>query len=75
MLSRTLGGLAVRHADQHNVILELRDYVHKMRRRELEEFEVFEKRDKDDEDLDQISWNRLLELHRTYVPAARRSPV
>jgi hypothetical protein len=69
------GGNALRHADQHNIILDLRDYVHKMRRRDLEEFEMFEKRDEDDEDLDQISWNRLLELHGTYVPAARQGRV
>jgi hypothetical protein len=63
----------MRHADQHRIILELRDYVHKMRRHDLEEFEMFEKRDKDDEDLDGVSWARLTVMYNTYVPPNRRT--
>ncbi len=63
----------MRSIEQHKLILELRDYVHKMKRRDLEEFEMFEKRDKDDEDLDQISRKRLLDLYELYVPPNRRT--
>ena len=61
------------HAEQHKIILELRDYTHKMKRQHLEEFEMFEKRDKDDEDLDQLSRKRLVDLYTLYVPANRRT--
>lgn len=60
------------HAEQHEMILELRDYVHKMSRREQEEFEMFAKRDKDDEDLDIISRRKLQQMHETYATRRKR---
>ncbi len=60
------------HAEQHRLILELKDYVHKMRRSDLEDFSMFEKRDKDDEDLDQASWKKLVDLYSQYVPVHKR---
>jgi len=60
------------HADQHRLILELKDYQHKMSRRDSEQFEMFEKRDKDDEDLDDLSKKRLLEFYTVYVPERKR---
>jgi hypothetical protein len=60
------------HIEQHKLILELRDYTHKMKRYDLEEFEMFAKRDKDDEDLDGDSRKRLLEFYALYVPDRRR---
>ena len=61
------------HIEQHKIILELKDYVHKMKRQHLEEFEMFEKRDKDDEDLDQIARKKLIGLYNIYVPARLRT--
>ena len=61
------------HIEQHKMILELKDWMHKMKRRDQEEFEMFLKRDKDDEDLDQISTKRLRQLYEHYVPAHRRN--
>lgn len=61
------------HAEQHQLIMELREYVRKMNRYEREEFEMFAKRDKDDEDLDTISQQRLVQLHTQYV--VRKRPV
>lgn len=61
------------HAEQHELILELRDFVHKMNRREQEEFEMFAKRDKDDEDLDAISRRRLQHMHATFVVRRKRT--
>lgn len=55
------------HDEQHNMILELMDYSHKMKRRDQDDFEVFVKRDKDDEDLDFIARKRLVELFNTYA--------
>jgi hypothetical protein len=60
------------HIEQHRLVLELKDYAHKMKRYDLEEFSMFEKRDKDDEDLDEASRKRLLNLYSLYVPAHRR---
>jgi len=60
------------HIEQHNLILELKDYTHKMKRYDLDEFEMCEKRDKDDEDLDDASRRRLLEFYVLYVPVHRR---
>lgn len=62
------------HVEQHNMILELRDYTHRMTRREAEEFEMMVKRDKDDEDLDIITRKRLQELHDRYVAGKRIRP-
>jgi hypothetical protein len=61
------------HIEQHKLILELKDYRHKMKRYDLDEFEMWEKRDKDDEDLDHASWMRLLEFYSLYVPEHRRT--
>jgi hypothetical protein len=61
------------HADQHQMIMELKDYSRKMKRYDQEEFEMFVKRDKDDEDLDHISSKRLREMYELYVPAHRRN--
>ena len=60
------------HSEQHKLILALRDYEHKMKRIDLEEFEMFKKRHADDEDLDQDSRNRLVRLYKTYVPSNMR---
>jgi len=46
----------------------LRDYSHKMRGNDLDEFEMMRKRDKDDEDLDEITRKRLFALLAKYVP-------
>jgi len=61
------------HIEQHKMILELKDYTHKMNRRDLEEFDMFVKRDKDDEDLDNHSRSRLKEMYDQYVPARLRN--
>jgi len=55
------------HAEQHKMIVELTDYARKMKRYDLEEFEMFVKRDKDDEDLDTISQKKLMRLHDLFV--------
>ena len=60
--------------EQHKLILAVKDYVHKMRRYDLDEFEVLLKRDKDDEDLDSNSQKRLLAFYEQYVPASQRLP-
>jgi hypothetical protein len=60
------------HTEQHRLIIELKDFSHKMKRYDLEEFSMFEKRDKDDEDLDQASWKKLVDLYMQYVPAHKR---
>ncbi len=54
--------------EQHKIIETLRDYAHKMRGRELDEFEMMRKRDRDDEEIDEISRRRLMELYVKYVP-------
>jgi hypothetical protein len=61
------------HIQQHKIILELKDYSHKMKRLDLEEYEMFAKRDKDDEDLDAISRKRLSDLYILYIPVHRRT--
>jgi len=55
------------HAEQHKMIVELRDYELKMSRNDQEEFDMFVKRDKDDESLDTLSQKRLLQLYDLYV--------
>jgi len=57
----------VTHAEQHEMILALRDYVRKMTRREQEAYEMFAKRDTDDEDLDKISRGRLRDMFERFV--------
>lgn len=54
--------------EQHKMIETLRDYQHKMKGKELFDFEMFHKRDKDDEELDEMSRKRLVELYERYVP-------
>ena len=61
------------HIEQHKLILELKDYTHRMKRYDLDEFEMCEKRDKDDEDLDLSSQKRLLEFYLLYVPEHKRT--
>ncbi len=58
--------------EQHKLIEILRDYAHKMRGRDLDDFEMMRKRDRDDEDLDQISRSRLSDLYVKYVPERLR---
>lgn len=59
------------HAEQHRMILELKDFSHTMSGRDRDEFEMFLKRDRDDEDLDELSRKRLVQMVETYV---RRRP-
>jgi tRNA(Met) C34 N-acetyltransferase TmcA len=61
------------HTEQHEMLMELKDYSRKMKRSDQEDFEMYLKRDKDDEDLDQMSWKRLRQLYELYVPAHLRN--
>ncbi len=54
--------------EQHKIIEELREYAHKMRGSDLDNFEMMHKRDRDDEELDEMSRRRLMELYVKYVP-------
>jgi len=54
--------------EQHKIIEVLRDYDHKMKGREGDDFEMMVKRDRDDEDLDEMTRRRLMELYVKYVP-------
>ena len=54
--------------EQHKMIELLRDYSHKMRGKDLDDFEMMRKRDKDDEDLDELSRRNLYTLLEKYVP-------
>jgi hypothetical protein len=58
--------------EQHKIIETLNDYIHKMRGRDLDEFEMIRKRDRDDEELDTLTVHRLSELYNQYVPARLR---
>ena len=55
------------HAEQHALIVELKDYARKMKRYDQEEFEMFVKRDTDDEDLDTMSQKKLIRLYEQYI--------
>jgi hypothetical protein len=55
------------HAEQHALILELRDHARRMKRYDQEEFEMFVKRDTDDEDLDTMSQKKLIRLYEQYI--------
>jgi len=55
------------HAEQHALIVELKDYARKMKRYDQEEFEMFVKRDTDDEDLDAMSQKKLVRLYTLYI--------
>ena len=59
--------------EQHKIVEELEDYVHKMRGGDLADFEMMRKRDRDDEDLDQLSRRRLTELYVKYIPERLRN--
>ena len=54
--------------EQHKIIEALRDYEHRMRGKELDDFDMMRKRDRDDEELDTITRRRLTELYVKYVP-------
>ena len=54
--------------EQHKMIETLKDYVHKMKSRDLDDFEMMRKRDRDDEDIDEMTRRRLAELFIAYVP-------
>jgi hypothetical protein len=58
--------------EQHQIIETLRDYIHKMKGRDLDDFEMMRKRDRDDEDLDEMTRYRLKELYIQYVPERLR---
>ena len=58
--------------EQHKMIDTLNDYMHKMKGRDLDEFEMMRKRDRDDEELDILSVHKLSELYVTYVPERLR---
>ena len=58
--------------EQHKLIETLWDYVHKMRGRDLDEFEMMRKRDRDDEELDELTRHCLSELYVKYVPERLR---
>lgn len=63
--------------EQHCFIRELHEHASRMTRAEQEMYEMFRKRDHDDEDLDKLSRDRLIELHRKYVlsPVRRENPL
>ncbi len=58
--------------EQHKIVELLGDYMHKMRGRDMDDFDMLRKRDRDDEDLDQLSRMRLSELYVEYVPERLR---
>ena len=58
--------------EQHKIIETLKDYVHKMHGRDLDDFEMMRKRDRDDEDLDEMTRRHLSELVVKYIPERLR---
>ena len=54
--------------EQRKMLKTLSEYVHKMRGREQDEFEMMVKRDRDDEDLDEITKRKLRAMYDAYVP-------
>jgi hypothetical protein len=60
-------GGSMTHVEQHRMILELKDVVHRMTRDDEELFAMYMKRDKDDEDLDVVSQTRMEAMYGTYV--------
>jgi len=58
--------------EQHKIIESVREYSHKLKGRDADEFEMMRKRDKDDEELDRISVGKLLELYEKVVPERYR---
>ncbi|HET6273367.1 MAG TPA: hypothetical protein VFG32_10325 [Bacteroidota bacterium] len=59
--------MSMTSAEQRRMIEELSDHTRKMKRYDLEEFEMFAKRNKDDEDLDLQSEKRLRQMYDFYV--------
>lgn len=59
--------MSMTSAEQRRMIEELSDHTRKMKRYDLEEFEMFAKRNKDDEDLDIQSEKRLRQMYDFYV--------
>ena len=58
--------------EQHKIVETLKDYMHKMSGRDLDDFDMIRKRDRDDEDLDTFTCYRLTELLVKYVPSRLR---
>ena len=58
--------------EQRKMIETLREYSHKLRGREADEFEMMRKRDRDDEELDRMTVAKLIELFERYVPERYR---
>ena len=58
--------------EQHKMVETLKDYMHKMKGRDLDDFEMMRKRDRDDEELDILSVHKLSELYVRYVPERLR---
>lgn len=58
--------------EQHRIVETLKDYIHKMKGRDLDEFEMMRKRDRDDEELDAMTLHALSELYIKYVPERLR---
>ena len=57
--------------EQRQLVFELRDYHHKMKGKDYDEFEMMVKRIRDDEELDQLALRRLEELREMYLPGRR----
>lgn len=57
----------MRIIEQHKLIQDLRDYVHKMKPVDRDDFDMFAKRDKDDEELDNVSYQKLERIYSQYV--------
>ncbi len=55
------------YVEQHKMVEELKDYAHRMKGRDVYDFDMLLKRDKDDEMLDSLSFKRLQELYETYA--------
>lgn len=55
-------------SEQRRMIETLREYEHKLRGREADDFEMMRKRDRDDEELDRMSVARLIAMVEKHVP-------
>jgi len=58
--------------EQHKIIESVREYEHKLRGRESDDFDMMRKRDTDDEELDAETLKRLLALYEKVVPERYR---
>jgi hypothetical protein len=56
----------MRYTDQKKFIETLKRYERKFTPDELKDYKIFLKRHKDDEDLDNISFQKLKDLHTKY---------